>query len=122
MQEVSGLGAEVPATSSEVIDVDAIFTDEDFEQDVKRFRPKGNQTPKSTPKTPRVGKRKSWSGKPAALFSMPQSHGPSEDTMHTPPRLPLSEKQWNCQSCTYTNNALLPYCEMCESPRNKQCE
>ncbi|CAI9577767.1 unnamed protein product, partial [Staurois parvus] len=121
VQEVSDVGAEVSADSSEVIDVDALFIDEDFEQQAKRFRPTGTQTPKSTPKTPHMGKRKSWSGKPSALFSSPKARGSSEGTMSTPPRPPLSEKHWNCESCTYTNNALLPYCEICESPRSKKC-
>uniref|UniRef100_A0A3B4A9K2 Uncharacterized protein n=1 Tax=Periophthalmus magnuspinnatus TaxID=409849 RepID=A0A3B4A9K2_9GOBI len=25
---------------------------------------------------------------------------------------------WNCQTCTYSNSGLLPYCEMCEAPRH----
>uniref|UniRef100_A0A667WS99 Zinc finger, RAN-binding domain containing 3 n=1 Tax=Myripristis murdjan TaxID=586833 RepID=A0A667WS99_9TELE len=32
---------------------------------------------------------------------------------------------WSCGACTYSNNGLLPYCEMCESPRganmNQKC-
>ncbi|XP_018417313.1 PREDICTED: DNA annealing helicase and endonuclease ZRANB3 isoform X2 [Nanorana parkeri] len=121
VQEVSNVGAEVSGDISEVIDVDALFTDEDFEQEAKRFRPTSTLTPKSTPKTPRVGKRKSWSGKPSALFSSPKTRGLSEGTTLTPPRPALSEKHWDCPSCTYTNNVLLPYCEICESPRSKQC-
>ncbi|XP_040214032.1 DNA annealing helicase and endonuclease ZRANB3 isoform X1 [Rana temporaria] len=119
VQEVSDVGTEV-SVDTEVIDIDALFTDDDFEQQAKRFRPTGTQTLKSTPKTPRVGKRKSWSGKPSALFSSPKTRGLSEGTMSTPPRPPLSEKHWNCESCTYTNNALLPYCEICESPKSKK--
>ncbi|KAM5153305.1 DNA annealing helicase and endonuclease ZRANB3 isoform 1-T2 [Mantella aurantiaca] len=118
MQETSNVSAEIPASSNEVIDVDALFIDEDFEQQTKRLRPTGAQTPKSTPKTSRDRKRKSWSGNPSTLFSLPKARGLSEGIILTPP---LSEKHWNCQSCTYTNNALLPYCEICESPRSKEC-
>ncbi|XP_072274192.1 DNA annealing helicase and endonuclease ZRANB3 isoform X3 [Pyxicephalus adspersus] len=121
LQEVSNVGAETLADLSEVIDVDALFTDEDLEQQAKRFRSTEKQVPKSTPKTLHVGKRKSWSGKPSALFSSPKTRGLSESSIVTPPRRPLSDKHWNCQSCTYTNNALLPYCEVCESPRNQKC-
>ncbi|XP_075465639.1 DNA annealing helicase and endonuclease ZRANB3 isoform X2 [Ascaphus truei] len=101
--------------SSEVVDVDALYPDNDFEQQAKRFRPVGMHTPKSRS----TGKRKSWSGKPSALFSSPRARGVSEGTSLTPPRLPLAEiKHWDCTACTYTNNSLLPYCEMCESPRD----
>ncbi|KAM4023819.1 DNA annealing helicase and endonuclease ZRANB3 [Anomaloglossus baeobatrachus] len=110
----------VPSDDGEVVDVDALFPDEDFDQEAKRFRPSGSQTPKSTPKSMNGGKRKSWSGKPYSLFSSPKTRGVSEGALHTPPRPALSGKQWDCQACTYSNNSLLPYCEICESPRNKK--
>ncbi|XP_049629576.1 DNA annealing helicase and endonuclease ZRANB3 isoform X2 [Suncus etruscus] len=31
--------------------------------------------------------------------------------------LPLSGTDWQCGFCTYVNNAMLPYCEMCENPQ-----
>ncbi|OCT63361.1 DNA annealing helicase and endonuclease ZRANB3 [Xenopus laevis] len=106
---------DLPETS-EVVDVDALYPDEDFEQQAKKFRPTGTQTPKNI----LTKKRKSWSGKPSALFSSPRARGLSEDTSMTPPRPPMSEKNWDCIACTYTNNSLLPYCEICDSPRSKQ--
>ncbi|XP_073401640.1 DNA annealing helicase and endonuclease ZRANB3 isoform X1 [Dendrobates tinctorius] len=109
-----------PSDDSEVVDVDELFPDEEFEHQAKRFRPSGSQTPISTPKSANCGKRKSWSGKPNSLFSSPKTRGLSEGALLTPPRPALSEKQWNCPACTYTNNSLLPYCEICESPRNRK--
>ncbi|KAM8934000.1 DNA annealing helicase and endonuclease ZRANB3 [Pelodytes ibericus] len=103
-----------PAEDNEVVDVDALFPDDDFEQQAKRFRPTGVKTPQ----TSQTRKRRSWSGKPSVLFSTPKARGLSEGTSLTPQRPPLTEKQWNCVACTYTNNSLLPYCEICESPRN----
>ncbi|XP_069838713.1 DNA annealing helicase and endonuclease ZRANB3 isoform X2 [Dendropsophus ebraccatus] len=120
MEEVFAAEAKVTTDSSEVVDVDALFPDEDFEQQAKRYRPSGSQTPTSTPKSASSGKRKSWNGKPTTLFSSPKTRGLSESALHTPPRPPLSEKHWNCPACTYTNNSLLPYCEICESPRTKK--
>uniref|UniRef100_A0A667X7Q3 Zinc finger, RAN-binding domain containing 3 n=1 Tax=Myripristis murdjan TaxID=586833 RepID=A0A667X7Q3_9TELE len=66
--------------------------DEDFSPQAKRLR-----TPpvRPSPKSRLLGKRRS-----AAL---------SEDV---PPKA-----TWSCGACTYSNNGLLPYCEMCESPR-----
>uniref|UniRef100_A0A8C9RLT7 Zinc finger RANBP2-type containing 3 n=1 Tax=Scleropages formosus TaxID=113540 RepID=A0A8C9RLT7_SCLFO len=29
-------------------------------------------------------------------------------------------QQWSCQTCTYMNSSLLPYCEMCESPHSSR--
>ncbi|XP_044293939.1 DNA annealing helicase and endonuclease ZRANB3 isoform X2 [Varanus komodoensis] len=34
-------------------------------------------------------------------------------------KVPTPEGAWPCGLCTYTNNSLLPYCEMCESPRRR---
>ncbi|XP_053327400.1 DNA annealing helicase and endonuclease ZRANB3 [Spea bombifrons] len=116
-QEVVTLDKDGSAGDNEVIDVDALFTDDNFEQQTKRFRPTAAQTPKNV----NSRKRKSWSGKPSALFSTPKARGLSEGTSLTPQRPPRVEKQWDCASCTYTNNSLLPYCEICESPRDNTC-
>ncbi|XP_075037055.1 DNA annealing helicase and endonuclease ZRANB3 isoform X2 [Mixophyes fleayi] len=124
VEEVFSTETKVAVDTSDVVDVDALFPDNDFEQQTKRFRPSGTQTtPKSSPKITGGGKRRSWSGKPSAIFSSPKSRGLSEGTLLTPPRPPLSERCWNCPACTYTNNSLLPYCEICESPRSRKgCE
>ncbi|XP_040296677.1 DNA annealing helicase and endonuclease ZRANB3 isoform X2 [Bufo bufo] len=119
-EEVFATEAKVSSDVSEVVDVDALYNDEDFEQQAKRFRPSGSQTPKSTPKSANCGKRKSWNGKPSNLFPSPKARGLSESALLTPPRPPLSERLWSCTACTYTNNSLLPYCEICESPRSRK--
>lgn len=36
--------------------------------------------------------------------------------------LPLSGMDWQCVFCTYINNAMLPYCEMCENPQGSAGE
>ncbi|KAH0621362.1 hypothetical protein JD844_022546 [Phrynosoma platyrhinos] len=43
-------------------------------------------------------------------FGTPLSHS-SKDS--------VPEAIWHCSLCTYSNNSLLPYCEMCESPRRR---
>ncbi|KAM4609531.1 DNA annealing helicase and endonuclease ZRANB3-like, partial [Discoglossus pictus] len=114
VQEVGTGDCKLSLDKSEVVDVDALFQDDDFEQQSKRLKTKEITTPKSSS----VKKRKSWSGKPCTLFSSPRSRGLSENTALTPERAPLVKKQWDCTACTYTNDPLLPYCEMCESPRD----
>uniref|UniRef100_A0A8C5TLQ3 Zinc finger RANBP2-type containing 3 n=1 Tax=Malurus cyaneus samueli TaxID=2593467 RepID=A0A8C5TLQ3_9PASS len=32
-----------------------------------------------------------------------------------------SNKVWHCSACTYINNDLLPYCEMCHCPQSTEC-
>jgi hypothetical protein len=29
------------------------------------------------------------------------------------------ESEWSCSACTFSNSSLLPYCELCETPRKK---
>ncbi|KAM6945678.1 DNA annealing helicase and endonuclease ZRANB3 [Aplochiton taeniatus] len=90
--------------------------DQDFSPQVKRLRtPLGRPTPRSR----FGGKRKSC---PRALGSSPLL-----SPLFAPRRLPLTAPnqrkmevevtEWSCLSCTYSNSKLLPYCEMCESPR-----
>lgn len=35
---------------------------------------------------------------------------------------PLTGKGWQCGFCTYINNSVLPYCEMCENPQGSAGE
>lgn len=35
---------------------------------------------------------------------------------------PLPGKGWQCGFCTYVNNPVLPYCEMCEHPQGSAGE
>lgn len=34
----------------------------------------------------------------------------------------LPEKGWQCGVCTFVNDLVLPYCEMCENPRGRAGE
>ncbi|XP_042300873.1 DNA annealing helicase and endonuclease ZRANB3 isoform X2 [Sceloporus undulatus] len=43
-------------------------------------------------------------------FGTPLSHSRKDS---------VPEAIWHCSLCTYSNNSLLPYCEMCESPRRR---
>ncbi|XP_066431242.1 DNA annealing helicase and endonuclease ZRANB3 isoform X2 [Eleutherodactylus coqui] len=112
--------ANVLADRRDIVDVDALYPDEDSEQQPKRFRPSGSQTPKSIPKSASSAKRKSWGVKPSSLFSSSTTRVLSESALLTPPRPVLTEKQWSCAACTYTNSPLLPYCEICDSPRSRK--
>ncbi|XP_041056971.1 DNA annealing helicase and endonuclease ZRANB3 isoform X1 [Carcharodon carcharias] len=40
------------------------------------------------------------------------------ETQLTSRKLPITEKTWNCKVCTYSNNTLLSYCEICETLRD----
>ncbi|OCT60982.1 hypothetical protein XELAEV_18047008mg [Xenopus laevis] len=84
----------------------------------KRFLDDGTNEQKEEECDPEH-KMKSCSGKSSALYSSPRARGLSEDASMTPPKPPMSEKNWDCIACTYTNNTLLPYCEICDSPRSK---
>ncbi|XP_053554213.1 DNA annealing helicase and endonuclease ZRANB3 isoform X2 [Bombina bombina] len=115
VQEIESVNHKGSLDSSIIVDVDALYPDDEFEQQSKRFRTLETHTPKNVS----VKKRKSWSGKPCGLFSSPRARGLSENTVLKPQPPPLMEKHWDCSSCTYSNNSLLPYCEMCESPRDR---
>ncbi|KAL4618025.1 DNA annealing helicase and endonuclease ZRANB3-like [Arapaima gigas] len=72
---------------------------------VKRLRP-------FTPRSVAGRRRLSSSGK-----------GGSPNLFTTPLGVRESARQgqeWTCDSCTYANSRLLPYCEMCKSPRSSQ--
>uniref|UniRef100_A0A4W3I9T8 Zinc finger RANBP2-type containing 3 n=1 Tax=Callorhinchus milii TaxID=7868 RepID=A0A4W3I9T8_CALMI len=34
------------------------------------------------------------------------------------PKKLCENEKWNCSACTYANNSLMPYCEMCDVPRD----
>ncbi|XP_078147234.1 DNA annealing helicase and endonuclease ZRANB3 isoform X2 [Centroberyx gerrardi] len=87
--------------------------DQDFSPQLKRLRtPQAGPSPAS-----RFGGRRrsaaaagGGSGSPGPLASFLTPRRLSETV---PPR-----EKWSCPACTYSNSGLLPYCEMCESPRS----
>ncbi|XP_008110843.1 DNA annealing helicase and endonuclease ZRANB3 isoform X1 [Anolis carolinensis] len=85
-------------------------------KEAKRARALEPRTPKSSPKEG----SKSLFQKPSCSFAKDIT----EDEFNTPlshssKRGCSSEAIWHCSQCTYSNNSLLPYCEMCDSPRRR---
>uniref|UniRef100_A0A8D0EXK7 RanBP2-type domain-containing protein n=1 Tax=Strix occidentalis caurina TaxID=311401 RepID=A0A8D0EXK7_STROC len=79
--------------STIISDVDTICHESTYEREAKRARSISGSTPVNSSKkkkTSLTGKSKS-----TALF-----------------------KVWHCSVCTYSNNELLPYCEMCNCPQS----
>ncbi|XP_061464906.1 DNA annealing helicase and endonuclease ZRANB3 isoform X2 [Rhineura floridana] len=72
----------------------------------------------STPKSSKKG-RKYLFGKTNHSFAeetIPEDLG---TPLPNSSKGPAPEATWHCSLCTYSNNSLLPYCEMCESPRGR---
>lgn len=86
--------------------------DQDFFPQVKRLR-----TPQpSFSHSPRLGGKRRSSARGVASSSSSTS-----ESLMAPRKLLRSEPSpevWSCGACTYSNSSLLPYCEMCESPRS----
>uniref|UniRef100_A0A7N8YAJ1 Zinc finger, RAN-binding domain containing 3 n=1 Tax=Mastacembelus armatus TaxID=205130 RepID=A0A7N8YAJ1_9TELE len=76
---------------------------QDFSPQLKRLR-----TPQPSPRSRIGGMRRLTAG---SIISA----SPSTPVSFMAPQKQLAET-WNCAACTYTNNSLLPYCEMCELP------
>ncbi|XP_062383557.1 DNA annealing helicase and endonuclease ZRANB3 [Sardina pilchardus] len=81
--------------------------DRDFAPQVKRLR-------QASPVVRGKGKRMSWAGagKSSPLAALMPPRRLSEGGSGQKPG-----QKWSCGACTYANSILLPYCEMCESPR-----
>uniref|UniRef100_A0A8B9BKP9 Zinc finger RANBP2-type containing 3 n=1 Tax=Anser brachyrhynchus TaxID=132585 RepID=A0A8B9BKP9_9AVES len=77
--------------STKLSDVDTICHESTSGREAKRARSISGSTPVSSSKK----KKKSLIGENTAL-----------------------SKVWHCSACTYSNNELLPYCEMCSCPQN----
>ncbi|CAG01012.1 unnamed protein product [Tetraodon nigroviridis] len=86
--------------------------DDVFFTHVKRLR-----TPQpSFSHSPRLGGKRQSSARGVASSSSSTS-----ESLMAPRkllRLEPSPEAWSCGACTYSNSSLLPYCEMCESPRS----
>uniref|UniRef100_A0A8C3RPR0 Zinc finger RANBP2-type containing 3 n=1 Tax=Chelydra serpentina TaxID=8475 RepID=A0A8C3RPR0_CHESE len=105
----------------EIIDVDAICYENGCEPEAKR--PRAINTPtQSISNTPTQSnsnrkKRKTLAGKTNTLFITETDHGLSGGSLSNSRKKSPLVKAWCCSLCTYTNNSLLPYCEICECPR-----
>ncbi|NXU52242.1 ZRAB3 endonuclease, partial [Turnix velox] len=84
-----------------------------FEPEAKRARSVTGSTPVHS------SNKKSLTGKRLSLFSeendqvLPRGLNTSSQTVN---------KVWHCSVCTYSNNELLPYCEMCNCPQSRNVE
>uniref|UniRef100_A0A8C9N741 Zinc finger RANBP2-type containing 3 n=1 Tax=Serinus canaria TaxID=9135 RepID=A0A8C9N741_SERCA len=81
--------------STRISEVEAICDEETCEHEAKRAKSISGSTPVSSSNK----KKTSLTGKKASLFS--------------------EKNIWHCSACTYTNSALLPYCEMCHCPQSR---
>ncbi|XP_054826354.1 DNA annealing helicase and endonuclease ZRANB3 [Eublepharis macularius] len=82
----------------------------------KRSRPLEPSTPKNTSRK----KRKSLFGKTASSRPEDTILVDKEAQLFNSSKGTASEAAWHCNLCTYCNNSLLPYCEICESPREQK--
>ncbi|NXN26741.1 ZRAB3 endonuclease, partial [Nycticryphes semicollaris] len=98
-------------------DVDTICHESSCEREAKRARSMNGSTPVRSSKK----KSNSLTGKKPPLFSeksnevLPRGFNTSSDST-------ALNKVWNCSVCTYSNNELLPYCEMCNCPQSSNVE
>ncbi|XP_074767550.1 DNA annealing helicase and endonuclease ZRANB3 isoform X2 [Athene noctua] len=97
--------------------VDTICHESTYERDAKRARSISGSTPVNSSKKKKI----SFTGKKPSLFSestneiFPRGLNPSSKSTSL-------FKVWHCSVCTYSNNELLPYCEMCNCPQSSNVE
>ncbi|NXX91072.1 ZRAB3 endonuclease, partial [Centropus bengalensis] len=103
--------------STIINDMDAICRDDTCEREAKRARSINGSTPVSSSKK----KRKSLTGKKPSLFSE-KNNEVLPCGLNTSSKNAVLSKVWHCRVCTYGNNELLPYCEMCSCPQSSEAE
>ncbi|NXI72862.1 ZRAB3 endonuclease, partial [Anseranas semipalmata] len=103
--------------STRISDVDTICHESTCEREAKRARNVNGSTPVSSSKK----KKKSLTGKKSTSFTEKRNEvlpcGSNTSSKGT-----ALNKVWHCGVCTYSNNELLPYCEMCSCPHNSNAE
>ncbi|NWY52609.1 ZRAB3 endonuclease, partial [Chionis minor] len=102
--------------STRSTDVDTTCHESTCEREAKRARSISGSTPVSSSKK----KKKSLTGK-KPLFSE-KNNEVLPCGLNTPSKSTASNEVWHCGVCTYSNNELLPYCEMCNSPQSSNVE
>ncbi|NWH82722.1 ZRAB3 endonuclease, partial [Piaya cayana] len=100
-----------------ISDDDTICHDSTCGREAKRARSINESTPVSSSRK----KRKSLTGKKPSLFSE-KSNEVLPCGLNTSSKSVALNKVWHCSVCTYSNNELLPYCEMCNCPQNSNVE
>ncbi|XP_014796624.1 PREDICTED: DNA annealing helicase and endonuclease ZRANB3 [Calidris pugnax] len=103
--------------STSISDVDTICHESSCEHEAKRPRSMSASTPVSSSKK----KNNFLTGKKQPLFSE-KNNEVLPCGLDTSSKSTALNKAWHCSVCTYSNNALLPYCEMCNSPQSSNVE
>ncbi|KFW89508.1 DNA annealing helicase and endonuclease ZRANB3, partial [Phalacrocorax carbo] len=103
--------------STRISDEDAICHGSTCEREAKRARSVSGSTAVNSSKK----KKKSLTGKKPSLFS-DKNNELSPCGLNTSSKNTALNKVWHCGVCTYTNDELLPYCEMCNSPQSNNVE
>ncbi|NWV59050.1 ZRAB3 endonuclease, partial [Malurus elegans] len=99
--------------STRISEVDTICHEDTCEHEAKRARSISGSPPVSSSNK----KKTSLTGKKPSLFSEKNNEFHPCD-LSTSSESTASNKVWHCSACTYINNDLLPYCEMCHCPQS----
>ncbi|KFO86536.1 DNA annealing helicase and endonuclease ZRANB3, partial [Buceros rhinoceros silvestris] len=100
-----------------VINEDTVCHESTCEREAKRAR----GISESTPVNSSENKKKSLTGKKPSLFSE-KTNDVFPCGLNTSSGSTALNKVWECSVCTYSNNELLPYCEMCNCPQSSHGE
>ncbi|XP_068805337.1 DNA annealing helicase and endonuclease ZRANB3 isoform X4 [Struthio camelus] len=99
--------------STEISGGDSLCHKNTCEPEAKRSRSISGSTPVSFSKK----KKNSLTGKNPTLFAEKNNQVLPCDSDSSSKSMAL-DKVWHCDVCTYSNNELLPYCEMCNCPQS----
>ncbi|NXE91444.1 ZRAB3 endonuclease, partial [Menura novaehollandiae] len=103
--------------STRTSDVDTICHEDTYEHEAKKARNMSGSSPVSSSNK----KKTSLTGKKPSLLSE-KNNELHPCGLNTPSRSTALGEVWHCSVCTYTNDGLLPYCEMCHCPRSRDVE
>ncbi|KAM6332716.1 DNA annealing helicase and endonuclease ZRANB3 isoform 1-T2 [Podargus strigoides] len=103
--------------STRISDVDAICRESTCEREAKRARSISGSTPVSCSKKT----NKSLTGKKPSLFSE-KNNEVLPCSLNSSSKSTALNKIGHCSVCSYSNNELLPYCEMCNCPQSSNVE
>ncbi|NXY24665.1 ZRAB3 endonuclease, partial [Atrichornis clamosus] len=106
--------------STRISDVDTICHEDTREHEAKRARNRSGSSPVSSSNKKKIP----LSGKNSSLLSE-KTNELHPCGLNTSSKSAALSEVWHCSVCTYTNNGLLPYCEMCHCPQSnveRNCE
>ncbi|XP_054033054.1 DNA annealing helicase and endonuclease ZRANB3 [Dryobates pubescens] len=99
--------------STRISNVDTSCDESTCEHEAKRARRLSGSSPVNSSKK----KTKSLMGKELSSLSE-KNNQVFPSGLNTSSKSTTSNKVWQCSVCTYSNNELLPYCEMCNCPQS----